>query len=166
MSDPGAILDHMPVDASHPAALNTRLERDQYIGGLLVLQWSNLRYVLTMNLAVHGPMTIKEMIAMMTEQGFTTAGRPSKCISDALRTERARGRVWRRGRGRYGPGSMPRSTEYRVHKRWIDLRERSREHRAQACREVTPPSTTICVPVMNEAFGDIRNATAAPISAG
>jgi len=131
MSHPGAILDHMPVDATHPAALNTRLERDQYMGGLLVLQWSNLRYVLTMNLAVHGPMTIKEMIAMLTEQGFTTAGRPSKCISDALRTERARGRVWRRGRGLYGPGSMPRSTEYRIQQRYLELRARAQARQAQ-----------------------------------
>ncbi|MEZ0052465.1 hypothetical protein ABIA30_003483 [Mycobacterium sp. MAA66] len=98
--------------------------------GPLVLRWTNLRYVLTMNLAVHGTMTIKEMVELLTEQGFTTAGRPSKCISDALRTERARGRVWRRGRGRYGPGSMPRSTEYRMHQRWLELRARARGDQA------------------------------------
>jgi len=38
-------------------------------------------------------------------------GRPSKAISDALRWERERGRVFRRGRGRYGPAHLlPRST--------------------------------------------------------
>ena len=91
----------------------------------MVLTRTDLRYVLTMNLAVHGAMTVRELIELLAYQGFTTIGRPSKCISDALRTERVRGRVWRRGRGRYGPGSMPRSTEYRIHKRWIDLRVRA-----------------------------------------
>lgn len=100
--------------------------------GPVVLRWTSLRYVLTMNLAVHGTMTVKEMIALLTEQGFTTAGRPSKCLSDALRTERKMGRVWRRGRGRYGPGSMPRSTEYRIHKRWLELRAQARERQAPA----------------------------------
>ncbi|MDR3662157.1 MAG: hypothetical protein P4L86_17550 [Mycobacterium sp.] len=98
----------------------------------MVLTRTSLRYVLTMNLAIHGEMTIKEMIALFTHQGFTTAGRPSKCISDALRTERKLGRVWRRGRGRYGPASMPRSTEYRIHKRWLELRAQARRDRTAA----------------------------------
>lgn len=117
----------MPTSENHPAALNSRLRPIKSPGRPLVLQWSNLRYVLTMYLAKYGPMTVKEMGAMLTEQGFTTAGRPSKCISDALRTERSRGRVWRRGRGLYGPGRMPRSTEYRIHQRWMDLREQARD---------------------------------------
>lgn len=95
--------------------------------GSLVLRRTELRYVLTMNLSMRGEMTVKQMIEMLDHQGFTTAGRASKSISDALRTERKLGRVWRRGRGRYGPGSMPRSTEYRIHKRWLELRDRARE---------------------------------------
>ncbi|MDH6245216.1 hypothetical protein [Mycobacterium sp. OTB74] len=98
----------------------------------LLLERTNLRYVLTMTLSVHGTMTVKEMAAVLMEQGFTTAGRPSKCISDALRTERKMGRVWRRGRGQYGPGRMPRSTEYRIHKRWIELRASARERQSSA----------------------------------
>ena len=91
-----------------------------------VLRRTNLRYVLTMNLAVHGPATIHDMIELLTDQGFATHGRPSKAISDALRTEQVRGRVRRIGRGRYAPGSMPRGTEHRIHQRWLALREEAR----------------------------------------
>jgi hypothetical protein len=43
--------------------------------------------------------------------------RASKTISDALRWEVKRGRVVRLGQGRYGPGTMPRSTAQRIHAR-------------------------------------------------
>jgi hypothetical protein len=98
----------------------------------VVLRRINLRYMLTMNLTIHGTMTVKELATLLAEQGFTTAGRPSKCISDALRTEGRLGRVWRRGRGRYGPGEIPRSTEYRIHKRCLELRAQVRAAQAQA----------------------------------
>jgi hypothetical protein len=90
------------------------------------LQGIELRYVLTMHLAVHGPATVTEMIAVLRWHGFCVRGRASKAVSDALRWEIGRGRVRRLGRGRYGPGYMPRATEYRIHKRVLALRAAAR----------------------------------------
>ncbi|ORW56529.1 hypothetical protein [Mycobacterium riyadhense] len=81
-----------------------------------------LRYVLTHQLALHGPATIAELISALNWHGFQVQGRASKAISDALRWEVERGRVYRLGRGRYGPGYVPRSTEYRIHQRVLALR--------------------------------------------
>lgn len=87
------------------------------------LRGIELRYVLAMQLAVHGPATIAELIDALQWHSFGVRGRPSKAISDALRWEVERGRVRRLGRGRYGPGSMPRGTEHRIHQRVLALRE-------------------------------------------
>jgi hypothetical protein len=87
------------------------------------LRGTELRYVLTMHLAVHGPATIGELIDALTWHGFCVRGRASKAVSDALRWEIGRDRVRRRGRGVYGPGYIPRSTEYRIHQRVLALRE-------------------------------------------
>jgi hypothetical protein len=46
----------------------------------------------------------------------------SKVVSDALRREVTHGRVVRLKRARYGPGEMPRATEYRIHQRVLALR--------------------------------------------
>ncbi|WIM85996.1 hypothetical protein PT015_13750 [Candidatus Mycobacterium wuenschmannii] len=81
-----------------------------------------LRYVLTQNLAVHGPATITQLLEALEHHGFRVRGRPSKVVSDALRWEIEHGRVHRIGRGRYGPGYTPRSTEYRIHQRVLSLR--------------------------------------------
>ena len=86
------------------------------------LQGIELRYVLTLHLAVHGPATVTEMINMLGWHGFCVRGRASKTVSDALRWEIGRGRVRRLGRGRYGPGYTPRATEYRIHQRVLALR--------------------------------------------
>lgn len=86
------------------------------------LKGTELRYVLAMHLAVHGPATITELVDVLDWHGFCVDGRPSKVVSDALRWEIGRGRVYRVGRGRYGPGYMPRSTEYRIHRRVLALR--------------------------------------------
>lgn len=82
-----------------------------------------LRYVLTWHLAHNGPATIAEMIDALNRQGFRIRGRASKAISDALRWETGRDRVRRIGRGRYGPGYIPRSTEYRILQRVLALRD-------------------------------------------
>lgn len=74
------------------------------------LRGIELRYVLAMQLTVHGPATIGELIDALKWHGFRVRGRASKAISDALRWEVGRGRVLRLGRGRYGPGYMPRAT--------------------------------------------------------
>ncbi len=87
------------------------------------LRGVELRYVLTMQLAVHGQATITELIDALTWHRFSVRGRPSKVISDALRREIERGRVRRLGRGRYGPGCIPRGTEHRIHQRVLALRE-------------------------------------------
>lgn len=92
----------------------------------LCLKGIELRYVLTMHLSLHGPATIAEMIDALSWHGFCVKGRSSKAISDALRWEIGRGRVRRLGRGRYGPSSMPRATEYRIHQRVLALREEAR----------------------------------------
>jgi hypothetical protein len=86
-----------------------------------------LRYVLTMQLLHEGPATVAEMIEALRRQGFCFRGRPSKAVSDALRWEMGRGRVRRLGRGRYGPSSIPRGTEYRIHQRVLALRAAARD---------------------------------------
>ncbi|BBY33487.1 hypothetical protein BST33_14880 [Mycolicibacter minnesotensis] len=86
------------------------------------LRGIELRYVLTHYLLHHGTCSIGQLAAELDARSFGTPGRPSKAISDALRWERGRGRVFRRGRGRYGPASIPRSTEYRIHQRVMSLR--------------------------------------------
>lgn len=88
----------------------------------LQLRGIELRYVLTMHLLLHGPATVAELITVLDWHGFRVRGRPSKAVSDALRWELARGRVYRRGRGRYVPGYVPRATEHRIHQRVLALR--------------------------------------------
>jgi hypothetical protein len=90
------------------------------------LQGIELRYVLTMHLSVHGRATIAELIEALGWHGFRVRGRASKAVSDALRWEMGRGRVHRLGRGVYGPGYIPRSTEYRIHQRVLSLRAAAR----------------------------------------
>lgn len=86
------------------------------------LRGIELRYVLTMQLAVHGRATITELLDALAFHGFSVASPPPKSVSDALRWERRRGRVRRLGRGLYGPGQMPRGTEHRIHTRVLALR--------------------------------------------
>lgn len=88
----------------------------------MTLTGIELRYVLTRALAVCGPMTVAELVQELDRQGFTVKGRPTKAVSDALRWERRRGRVRRLGHGLYGPGYVPRGTEYRIIERVGALR--------------------------------------------
>ncbi|WP_081290586.1 hypothetical protein [Mycobacterium asiaticum] len=92
----------------------------------LRLRGTELRYVLTWHMALHGPATINDLIETLDYHGFCVKGRVSKAISDALRWEVARGRVCHIGRGRYGPGYMPRGTEYRIRDRVLALRAAAR----------------------------------------
>ena len=92
-----------------------------------LLHGTEFRYVLTTNLAVHGPATVAAMIELLEYQGFSVAGRASKAVSDALRWEVGRDRVRRLRRGVYGPGEMPRSTEQYIHSRVMALREAAAE---------------------------------------
>ncbi|OBK14460.1 hypothetical protein [Mycobacterium asiaticum] len=95
----------------------------------LCLRGTELRYVLTWQLALHGPATIRELIDALEYHGFCVNGRASKAISDALRWEIGRGRVRRLRRGRYGPLEFPRGTEHRIHQRVLTLRAEARRLR-------------------------------------
>jgi hypothetical protein len=101
------------------------------------LQGIELRYVLTMHLAHHGPATIAEMIDALDGQGFCVRGRASKAVSDASRWEIGRGRVRRLARGCYGPAYIPRSTEFRIHQRVLALRAACR---SEAGKQSIPSS--------------------------
>jgi hypothetical protein len=92
----------------------------------LVLRGTVLRYVLIYLLRLRGPRTIPDLVAGLQQWGFAVEGRPSKTVSDALRWERRRGRVERRGRGRYIAGDIARSTEHRIIRRVEALREQAR----------------------------------------
>ncbi|MHC9290998.1 hypothetical protein ACRCUN_00950 [Mycobacterium sp. LTG2003] len=92
-----------------------------------LLRGIELRYVLTMQLLRHGPQSVADLADALREQGFTTKGRPSKAISDALRWEINHGRVHRIRYGKYRPASMPRSTEYRIRNRVLALCEAAAE---------------------------------------
>ncbi len=93
---------------------------------MTTIRGTALRYVLTYVLARNGRMTVAELVAALSRLGFSVPGRPSKTVSDALRWEVGRGRVYPRGRGVYGPGEIPRGTEYRIEKRVEALREQAR----------------------------------------
>ncbi len=82
-----------------------------------------LRYLLTSHLIDAGPRTVRELVDAVLAEGFELGGRPSKEVSDALRWEMRRGRVSRRGRGLYGPGTIPRQTEARICSQVLLLRE-------------------------------------------
>jgi hypothetical protein len=84
-----------------------------------------LRYVLTMPLFNQGPASIGALVDVLIRHGFRVGGRASKTVSDALRWEMGYDRLPRLGRGRYGPGWMPRGTEHRIHKRALALRDQA-----------------------------------------
>jgi hypothetical protein len=86
------------------------------------LRGIELRYVLTMHLAVHGRATIKDLVEALAFDGFEVDSPAGKSVSDALRWERCSGRARRLARGVYGPGQLPRSTEHRIHRRVLTLR--------------------------------------------
>ncbi len=53
----------------------------------LLLKGIELRYVLTMHLFQHGKQSVADLVDALDAYGFTTEGRASKAISDALRCE-------------------------------------------------------------------------------
>jgi hypothetical protein len=97
-----------------------------------LLRGTELRYVLTMNLALHGKAAIFDQIEMLEDQGFGIVGHAPKVVSDALRWEMRKDRVRRLRRGFYGPGQMPRSTERYINNRYAELRDEAAALRAAA----------------------------------
>lgn len=89
---------------------------------MYTLRGIELRYVLTMQLARHGRASIRELVDALAFHGFTADRPANKSVSDALRWERRRGRVRHLQRGVYGPGEIPRGTEYRIRQRELALR--------------------------------------------
>ncbi|HEX4867362.1 MAG TPA: hypothetical protein VFV32_07015 [Acidimicrobiales bacterium] len=73
-----------------------------------------LRHLLTWHIHQHGTLTVRQLIGLLETDGFSTLGRPSKAVSDALRWEVGRGRIVRMGRGRYAAGRVPRTTAGRI----------------------------------------------------
>ncbi|BBZ26719.1 hypothetical protein MMAD_10140 [Mycolicibacterium madagascariense] len=104
------------------------------------LRGTELRYALTNYLLQNGRCSITTLIEGLTEQGFVIVGDPPKSVSDALRWEMARGRVCRVGRGTYRPFEVPRSTEYRIHHRVLELRTRACRIRSEAGTSDVPPA--------------------------
>ena len=73
-----------------------------------------LRYLLTLHLLAAGPLTVAELVQRIEADGLELFGRPGNVVSDALRWEIGRRGVVRLGRGRYGPGVVPRQTLSRM----------------------------------------------------
>jgi hypothetical protein len=83
------------------------------------LRGRDLRHACLVVLARSRPLTLTELLAVLTEAGFTVAGEdPRKVLSDRLRYEERRGRVRRVSRGRYGIGRVAPTTAWRMRKRW------------------------------------------------
>ncbi|MDE0803609.1 MAG: hypothetical protein OSA99_09830 [Acidimicrobiales bacterium] len=80
---------------------------------------TDLRYLLTDLIA--GPerrgWRVVELAEALERAGFELQGRPTKVVSDALRTEIQRGRVVRVGWGRYEMGHIPGGTRRRIRAR-------------------------------------------------
>jgi hypothetical protein len=98
------------------------------------LRGYELRCVLTLHLFQNGRATVTDLIDMLDFHGFDVSGRPSKAVSDALRCEMAHGRVRRLRRGEYGPASMPRGTEHRIHGLALALRDEAAALNAESDR--------------------------------
>ena len=71
------------------------------------LRGIELRYVLTVDLFLHGPATITDMVQRLEWHGFDVARPAPKTVSDALRWERRLGRVHRLRRALYGLEKCP-----------------------------------------------------------
>ena len=66
-----------------------------------------LRYLLTVQLFDHGPLTLRQLAQAVEQEGFDIEGRPSKTISDALRWEVAHGRSCGWVAAATGPSGFP-----------------------------------------------------------
>jgi hypothetical protein len=91
--------------------------RDRRIFGI------ELRYVIMFLLMQRGaPMSVAELVVGIDTMGFQMEGRPSKRVSDSLRSEVSRGRIRRIGRNLYTVGTIPRETRSRIRRRVAAMR--------------------------------------------
>jgi hypothetical protein len=80
-----------------------------------------LRYRVTLLLLeARRPLTVRELLAALDRAGHDVAGRPSKTVSDILRSEIRRGRVERTARSTYAVRRIPPST-VRWMRRWLEV---------------------------------------------
>ena len=86
------------------------------------LRTIELRYVLLLALRREGTMTVPELVAEIQRQHLVINGRPSKAISDALRTDVKLGRLRHQPRGPYHFVDIPRGTQWRMDNRVAQIR--------------------------------------------
>ena len=82
--------------------------------------YSSWAFRALLTLAIHQagrPMTVAQLVHVVDFEGIGVGGRPSKVISDSLRTEVAKGWVVRVRRGVYAPGRLPKSSKSRLRAR-------------------------------------------------
>ena len=65
------------------------------------------------------PMAVGDILAAIEANGcFVDAAQPHKAVADALGHQWMHGRVVRRGWGVYQVGTIPRTTAWRIRRRW------------------------------------------------
>jgi len=114
-SDPSLVL-HGGGNSSVSAPVGTIscMEAHEMTSASTLLTGRPLRYLLSLHLRAAGPLTVAELVARVEGEGFALGGRAGKVVSDSLRWEIGRRRAVRLGRGRYGPGVIPRQTLRRM----------------------------------------------------
>lgn len=121
-SDPAAAATIGPTTGPTPGRLTDPprpLHHHPRADGRVGVWGLDLRYLLTD--LICGPerrvWRVVELADALERAGFVLPGRPTKVVSDALRTEIQRGRVVRVGWGRYEAGWMPGATRRRIRAR-------------------------------------------------
>lgn len=98
-----------------------------FVEGLPVASGRELRALLVLALLDSDrPLTVPQLVAAVERRGFSFAGRPGKEVSDALRWEVRRGRVWRASRGQYAAGSVAKSSRHDLRRRSAALQDKAR----------------------------------------
>ncbi|HET6792948.1 MAG TPA: hypothetical protein VFH45_00815 [Acidimicrobiales bacterium] len=75
------------------------------------------------------PMAVGDILAAIEANGCVVdAAQPHKALADALGHQVTRGRVRRRGWGVYQVGTIPRTTSWRIRRRWAERRWPGRDN--------------------------------------
>lgn len=89
--------------------------------GLVCLRGRSLREAALAVLLAHAgaPVSIRETLEAFDRRGCEVmGGHPEKTLSDGLRYEMSKGRALRVSRGVYRINAMPRTTAWRIRRRW------------------------------------------------